>query len=1088
MARIRIGSKWFAVLGWLAALGTISLPHAVSAAMPGVPGGGNAQQSPPGSGLVPPSLPPGGPEVLCALRDEALGNAGDLFEKLQLNEVFRNYYCDGGCYMCCYVPSQNACHTSFDYGENGEPPINCSPGVYGAGTTIVGEALIYGDSLGLGICVGGVQQSCHHFPICNGGASSLQGASAGDGGASLQGASAPGGEPQTDAPPLMGATSSATGSPPPHPDMQAPGANGSRAKALVKMMLQRFAEVMRARPAHLPLRDWVDFATARGSENWRAAMTGIEPYSGAFDAFRVEDTNGFLLAQESFERGIFYHASLALLGSVPSVLERLAHAESRFWTAEEIDDYLDGIDPEAELRRTMGPIALSVLKELPIQDWRLLARAAPGETPLAYRSYEGFALGVAPRVSAVQDCGQPDEVKIAVRIDDPQATAGSDPLYPVTVNWGDGTFSAHEYDRNLASNVFRHEYAAAGRYLAYVTASNQSGLRGTAGVVVAALQAGSDPAPPSVASAELDELRAFGPALISAGSLSFGLEGVDADGAVIPLGYSAEVTLPNAGSIALGGLAGHNDTYAPLSKLVLRPQTGGGYRYDSVYVQLPSITLGFWDPELGAITTRTVPVDPEMFQVYYAGANAPIPPALLERDVDGELMLPIDRTVPGLASGFCGSTACKLVERIEITLTPELLAGRPDSGPNAPAALATGSLARWREDVPNTFVAETGSGSETVTGSCGPVQAALVAADAPLASGVTALEITGPDPIASQGHPVDLGAIATLADGRLLDVTDRVRWSSSDPSVLRVSNAADKGQLSAGLVPGSATITASLGELEASVPGSNGSPAEGFAHYRIQFSKVHGSAGRAGLSGVELLAGPQTLENQRSSDASGSFGPFAAAVSSSAGGTARYAFDASLGTAWLSNTGSFNTTAPYAASNPVYLQIDFGMPVPIDGIRLHRMGGILSVSFVPQFPKEIVVQGSNDGANWHDVVLHVVENWDHGPVEIRWSAAADSDGDGAVDSADSCPAWPNPDQRDTDANGIGNDCECGDQNGSGKVDVQDLVAINSAIFNPAQASPLCDTNGDRRCDVQDLIGAQLKIFGKPAWCERYPQP
>ena len=62
------------------------------------------------------------------------------------------------------------------------------------------------------------------------------------------------------------------------------------------------------------------------------------------------------------------------------------------------------------------------------------------------------------------------------------------------------------------------------------------------------------------------------------------------------------------------------------------------------------------------------------------------------------------------------------------------------------------------------------------------------------------------------------------------------------------------------------------------------------------------------LAELKTYPPAQTLENQRSSDASGSFGPFAASVSSSAGGTARYAFDASLGTAWLSDTGSFGTS------------------------------------------------------------------------------------------------------------------------------------------------------------------------------------
>jgi hypothetical protein len=56
------------------------------------------------------------------------------------------------------------------------------------------------------------------------------------------------------------------------------------------------------------------------------------------------------------------------------------------------------------------------------------------------------------------------------------------------------------------------------------------------------------------------------------------------------------------------------------------------------------------------------------------------------------------------------------------------------------------------------------------------------------------------------------------------------------------------------------------------------------------------------------------------------------------------------------------------------------------------------------------------------------------------------------------------------------------------VDVRDLLAISLAIFNPPLATPLCDTNNDGRCDVSDIVGANLKIYGRPAYCSRYPPP
>jgi hypothetical protein len=99
----------------------------------------------------------------------------------------------------------------------------------------------------------------------------------------------------------------------------------------------------------------------------------------------------------------------------------------------------------------------------------------------------------------------------------------------------------------------------------------------------------------------------------------------------------------------------------------------------------------------------------------------------------------------------------------------------------------------------------------------------------------------------------------------------------------------------------------------------------------------------------------------------------------------------------------------------------------------------------------------------------------------------DADSDGLANAFDRCPLFSSPDQTDTDGNGIGNVCECGDQNGDGFVNASDLIAINAAIFDPSKVTPLCDTNGDSFCSVSDIIGANLKIFGQQAFCSRYPQ-
>ena len=113
-----------------------------------------------------------------------------------------------------------------------------------------------------------------------------------------------------------------------------------------------------------------------------------------------------------------------------------------------------------------------------------------------------------------------------------------------------------------------------------------------------------------------------------------------------------------------------------------------------------------------------------------------------------------------------------------------------------------------------------------------------------------------------------------------------------------------------------------------------------------------------------------------------------------------------------------------------------------------------------------------------------------GPFVLRANCRAgsilDADGDGVADAYDNCPRWPNVVQADADGNGIGDACECGDQNGDGRVDANDLIAINMAVFTPALVTPLCDANNDGRCDVRDILAANAKIFGAPSYCSRYP--
>jgi hypothetical protein len=110
---------------------------------------------------------------------------------------------------------------------------------------------------------------------------------------------------------------------------------------------------------------------------------------------------------------------------------------------------------------------------------------------------------------------------------------------------------------------------------------------------------------------------------------------------------------------------------------------------------------------------------------------------------------------------------------------------------------------------------------------------------------------------------------------------------------------------------------------------------------------------------------------------------------------------------------------------------------------------------------------------------------------VDWSAsmAPDGDADAITDELDNCPSFGNATQVDVDGNGRGDECECGDQNRDGRVDVRDLVAINQAIFDPTRATPLCDATNDDLCNVADIVAANRTIYSpKTSVCARQPLP
>jgi len=101
----------------------------------------------------------------------------------------------------------------------------------------------------------------------------------------------------------------------------------------------------------------------------------------------------------------------------------------------------------------------------------------------------------------------------------------------------------------------------------------------------------------------------------------------------------------------------------------------------------------------------------------------------------------------------------------------------------------------------------------------------------------------------------------------------------------------------------------------------------------------------------------------------------------------------------------------------------------------------------------------------------------------------DTDGDTVGDSCDNCIDTPNPGQEDSDGDDIGDACDwiCGDADGSGDVDIDDVVYLVAYIFSGGPA-PVPLESGDANCsggvDIDDVVYLVAYIFsGGPPPCD-----
>ncbi len=93
----------------------------------------------------------------------------------------------------------------------------------------------------------------------------------------------------------------------------------------------------------------------------------------------------------------------------------------------------------------------------------------------------------------------------------------------------------------------------------------------------------------------------------------------------------------------------------------------------------------------------------------------------------------------------------------------------------------------------------------------------------------------------------------------------------------------------------------------------------------------------------------------------------------------------------------------------------------------------------------------------------------------------DDDFDGISNLFDNCSNTTNADQLDTDNDGIGDACQCGDVNGDGFITNTDAVLIQRHLLSlpPGIDQAFCDVNGDGQCTNTDAVIIKRKLLSLP---------
>ncbi len=167
---------------------------------------------------------------------------------------------------------------------------------------------------------------------------------------------------------------------------------------------------------------------------------------------------------------------------------------------------------------------------------------------------------------------------------------------------------------------------------------------------------------------------------------------------------------------------------------------------------------------------------------------------------------------------------------------------------------------------------------------------------------------------------------------------------------------------------------------------------------------------------------------------------------------------------------------------------DAGRVAVFSGSNGAQLINLLGLKAGDEFGCASACVGDLNGDGYSDVV---VGSRLSDSMATDWGAAniyylGDADGDGVTYACDNCTSVANPDQTDSNGDGIGDVCEyvCGDADGNGIVNISDAVylVVYSFMLGP-EPDPLLsgDVDCSQTVDIADAVYLITYIFSQGPW-------